>query len=149
MQDETNQKEKEFILHTDKKDHLLDTLLIMIGFIFAGSANMNNSFFYYCIFVVVASILAIKGYQSQPDVYDKMLFIFYFTLALFFPLVLISFFYNKGGLQINSVLSLSLISSLMSVFLHNSFILDSTSEEINPESKKYYAYAYMVSFLFL
>jgi hypothetical protein len=114
-----NNEEERFQL--EKKDRLIDTLIIVTGFIVAASYNSANIMHLYLIFGFLIFAILTKSHMIGSNPNPFIINSAYFCLSFCFPLIFIFFFFDNGAfddiyitpLVLNPLVSATIFTSLI------------------------------------
>lgn len=81
-----------------KKERLIEILLIVVGFVLAGSHSSGNTLFYYAAFAFLTFAIvtrALAAFNTSNAAYSILYIMFSLFMAFSFPLVFVSYFHSK------------------------------------------------------
>lgn len=117
--------------HYEKKERLLDTLLLITGFVFASSISSMSITYLMTVLVFLACCIFLKSCQQIEIMPDSIRTVvctaLYILISFLFPIVLISVYFTKN-LNIDTSGTILFFTSLLSTVLLLSFMGDSTKD---------------------
>jgi len=121
---------KGFLLD-EKKNRLLDTLIIITGFVFASSVSFMSTIYLYLFLLFLASCIILKSPLINEILPESLSYsastVFFLLVSYLFPLVLISVYFVKNPIPRSDDL-IWLFASLLSTSLYFSFMWNSTKD---------------------
>lgn len=120
--------------HSDKKNHLIDTLLVVTGFIFAISINYVTIFYLYLFLFFLISCILLKSpilFEIMPKSIVKIVLSgLYLLISFLFPLVVVSIYFVKNPIYTTNDYSIVIVASLLSASLFISLLWDNAKDYI-------------------